>query len=629
VDHGQLLHLRQRLDENVLQHADRPALARAAVIDAVGIFVLALGNRLLQRKRAMALEIGDELLIGAGHRRIGNVAWRDRGRQPVIRFVRRRIGEVDAVAVDVGIVLVDAPVPGEAIGIERVKQHDLGVFRRAPREALAQQPGLHARAEIALDAMRRRDEEKRLPGGARADDGGVEEQGLAVAPDGLRMHAAHDVDAGKLAGGDEGVPRLAIVGGKVFCGIGGHGYSLASENSNVAFRATPGLSRASHRWPAGRPDAEDRLSRPSDRPLEPAVRRGDDRCPRARHRRRELLLHHAQPALLAAHPGRDPRSPGPRERGRAAGPHQCASRRGRPRTLPVRCLAAARRAGVFPRCLDAGRTSAAQPGTGWRGAAARGRALLGGAERGRGFACAARDRRGGRSDAALDRRGSLVDGLDLRRCNRTRPSRPLRRSGRRGDVVLGRGSPRQPPPAALGHGRGGLHRPPRRMVALLLGRPDVGETERRSGGALRGGGMTTRAQQALVDGLEKLLRSESRVEAAWLAGSLGRGRGDEYSDVDTLALTSDGMAAEVSAALAANLAGVAKPVLVNRLYGGRVLNVVTEDWQRFDISIVQGDELNRYDARDLTLLFNRSGRNPPVHPDISYVTPPDRLLNLV
>src|SRR6185437_12825929 len=72
-----------------------------------------------------------------------------------------------------------------------------------------------------------------------------------------------------------------------------------------------------------------------------------------------------------------------------------------------------------------------------------------------------------------------------------------------------------------------------------------------------------------------------------------------------------------------------EPVLVNRLYGGRVLNVVTEDWQRFDISIVQGDELNRYDARDLTLLFNRSGRNPPVHPDISYVTPPDRLLNLV
>ncbi len=141
--------------------------------------------------------------------------------------------------------------------------------------------------------------------------------------------------------------------------------------------------------------------------------------------------------------------------------------------------------------------------------------------------------------------------------------------------------------------------------------------------------MTTRAQQALVDGLEKLLRSESRVEAAWLAGSLGRGRGDEYSDVDTLALASDGMAAEVSAALAANLAGVAKPVLVNRLYGGRVLNVVTEDWQRFDISIVQGDELNRYDARDLTLLFNRSGRNPPVHPDISYVTPPDQLLNLV
>jgi hypothetical protein len=141
--------------------------------------------------------------------------------------------------------------------------------------------------------------------------------------------------------------------------------------------------------------------------------------------------------------------------------------------------------------------------------------------------------------------------------------------------------------------------------------------------------MTTREQQDLIDGIEKLLRAEPRVEAAWLAGSLGKGQGDAVSDVDTLALAADGMAGEVSKELAANLDGIAKPVLVNALFGGRILNVVTEDWLRFDISIVQGDELDRYDARDLTPLFNRGGRKPPTHPDIPYVTPPDQLLKLV
>ena len=38
--------------------------------------------------------------------------------------------------------------------------------------------------------------------------------------------------------------------------------------------------------------------------------------------------------------------------------------------------------------------------------------------------------------------------------------------------------------------------------------------------------MVTASQQKLIDEIGKLLGEEGRVEAAWLAGSLGRGQGD-------------------------------------------------------------------------------------------------------
>ena len=62
--------------------------------------------------------------------------------------------------------------------------------------------------------------------------------------------------------------------------------------------------------------------------------------------------------------------------------------------------------------------------------------------------------------------------------------------------------------------------------------------------------MTTVTQRRLIVGITRLLEVEPSVEAAWLAGSLGRGQGDRFSDVDVLALASDARAAEASASLA-------------------------------------------------------------------------------
>ena len=123
--------------------------------------------------------------------------------------------------------------------------------------------------------------------------------------------------------------------------------------------------------------------------------------------------------------------------------------------------------------------------------------------------------------------------------------------------------------------------------------------------------MPTPAQQQLIDRATALLQSDPRIEAAWLAGSLGAGGGDEWSDVDLLALVADGAFAETSAAIAGRVDEVAPTVLVNRVHGGIVINSVTEDWQRFDISFTEASGLAGHDANRLQPLFNRTGHQPP------------------
>jgi predicted nucleotidyltransferase len=134
----------------------------------------------------------------------------------------------------------------------------------------------------------------------------------------------------------------------------------------------------------------------------------------------------------------------------------------------------------------------------------------------------------------------------------------------------------------------------------------------------------------LIEALAAALEADADVEAAWLAGSLGRGGGDAFSDVDILALAADGRSGEASARWAnGGAAKVAEPVLVNALFGGRVVNVVTADWERFDVVFVQGGELDRYDAAHLLPLFNRGDRAPPRRPHVPYQPNPATVSALI
>lgn len=130
------------------------------------------------------------------------------------------------------------------------------------------------------------------------------------------------------------------------------------------------------------------------------------------------------------------------------------------------------------------------------------------------------------------------------------------------------------------------------------------------------------AQAGLIDAVAEALRGDPRIEAAWLSGSFGRGTADAFSDVDVLALVPEDQYQEVTQAYAADVSAIAQAVLINPLFGGAIVNVVTADWQRFDLSFVRHEQLDRYDAAHLKPLFNRGGASPPRRPSPPPYAPP-------
>jgi predicted nucleotidyltransferase len=138
----------------------------------------------------------------------------------------------------------------------------------------------------------------------------------------------------------------------------------------------------------------------------------------------------------------------------------------------------------------------------------------------------------------------------------------------------------------------------------------------------------TEEQRALFEALSAHLEREAGVEAVWLAGSLGAGEGDDFSDVDLLVLAIEGGWEGLSKTLARDLAGAFDAVLVEPLFGGRVVHFISAGWARFDLTIVERDGLARYDAGRLRLAFNRGAAAPPARPETPYRTPPETVVRL-
>jgi predicted nucleotidyltransferase len=116
----------------------------------------------------------------------------------------------------------------------------------------------------------------------------------------------------------------------------------------------------------------------------------------------------------------------------------------------------------------------------------------------------------------------------------------------------------------------------------------------------------TAEQSTLVRSIQQVLERDEAIEAAWIAGSLGAGKGDEYSDVDIVALVAAGRGSEIGSYYARHAERIAEPILVKTLFDGRILNIITSQWQRFDISFLEVNDLTRFDPAGLENLFNKT-----------------------
>lgn len=110
----------------------------------------------------------------------------------------------------------------------------------------------------------------------------------------------------------------------------------------------------------------------------------------------------------------------------------------------------------------------------------------------------------------------------------------------------------------------------------------------------------------LIERIAEVLRGDGRVRAAWLSGSLGRGAGDEFSDVDIVIAVDEGDRQSLVAGWDEIAASIAPIVLTQRFDGGSitVFNHVTAGWLRFDVSVATPADMSRRTATTLRVLFD-------------------------
>jgi hypothetical protein len=117
-------------------------------------------------------------------------------------------------------------------------------------------------------------------------------------------------------------------------------------------------------------------------------------------------------------------------------------------------------------------------------------------------------------------------------------------------------------------------------------------------------------QRAIIERATAVLHADSRVLAAWLAGSYARGNADVYSDVDVHCLVTDD-SADWFRDHWARIAGDIMPVLMHQsipgVAGGLALSPA---WQHLDLIFTALSDFRSEALTDFTPLFDREGRLP-------------------
>ncbi len=126
-------------------------------------------------------------------------------------------------------------------------------------------------------------------------------------------------------------------------------------------------------------------------------------------------------------------------------------------------------------------------------------------------------------------------------------------------------------------------------------------------------GMSRRYQELLDRSLEMFV-ADYRVVALFVVGSVGRGEADASSDLDLVVSTVDEDAQRSLVDDWRTWATAITPWVYGRRLGDKVVSLVTQGWERLDISVVSAASTNRMMSGPATSLFNRVSVDPPSPP---------------
>ena len=112
-------------------------------------------------------------------------------------------------------------------------------------------------------------------------------------------------------------------------------------------------------------------------------------------------------------------------------------------------------------------------------------------------------------------------------------------------------------------------------------------------------------QQELIDQITTTLEQLSEVGAAFLGGSHGRGESDAFSDIDVYVVVAEAALIHDSfKKLASSVADIAPILYAKKLPNARTINCITDDWLRFDLTVVTGIELGFLAGGQVKPLFD-------------------------
>lgn len=114
-------------------------------------------------------------------------------------------------------------------------------------------------------------------------------------------------------------------------------------------------------------------------------------------------------------------------------------------------------------------------------------------------------------------------------------------------------------------------------------------------------------RRKLIENIVTVLKGDTRIRAAWLAGSRARGTDDRYSDLDVWVVTASEDRRSLLADWPLLAEQIGPTVLCQRVGLLPLFSHVTPEWQRYDMIFGTTDDVPRRSRTSVRLLFDRDG----------------------